>query len=83
MLLAHDQVPLDAQSARKKFSQFTINNISNYAMLTRARGKNDGKKMPKTIHAQLATRAKTEGASLNAIVLTFIAQGLGRKEGRA
>ncbi len=39
-------------------------------------------RVPKTIHAQLTTRAKTEGVSLNTLVLTFIAQGLGRKEGR-
>lgn len=39
-------------------------------------------RVPKTVHAQLATRARTEGVSLNALVLTFIAQGLGRKEGR-
>lgn len=35
-------------------------------------------RVPKTIHAQLATRAKAEGVSLNALVLTFIAEGLGR-----
>ena len=40
-------------------------------------------RVPKTVHAQLAMRAKTEGVSLNALVLTFIAQGLGRKERRA
>ena len=40
-------------------------------------------RVPKTVHAQLATRARIEGVSLNALVLTFIAQGLGRKEGRA
>lgn len=40
-------------------------------------------RVPKTIHAQLATRARAEGVSLNALVLSFIAQGLGRKEGRA
>jgi antitoxin HicB len=40
-------------------------------------------RVPKTIHALLTTRAKAEGVSLNALVLTFIAQGLGRKEGRA
>jgi antitoxin HicB len=34
-------------------------------------------RVPKTIHAQLATRARAEGVSLNALVLTFIAQGLG------
>lgn len=35
-------------------------------------------RVPKTVHAQLATRAKAEGVSLNALVLTFLAQGLGR-----
>jgi antitoxin HicB len=40
-------------------------------------------RVPKTVHAQLATRAKAEGVSLNALVLAFIAQGLGRKERRA
>lgn len=39
-------------------------------------------RVPKTVHAQLATRARAEGVSLNALVLTFIAQGLGRQEGR-
>lgn len=39
-------------------------------------------RVPKTIHAQLATRAKAEGVSLNALVLAFIAQGLGRQERR-
>lgn len=34
-------------------------------------------RVPKTVHAQLATRAKAEGVSLNALVLTFIARGLG------
>ena len=34
-------------------------------------------RVPKTMHAQLATRARAEGVSLNALVLTFIAQGLG------
>jgi len=33
-------------------------------------------RVPKTVHAQLATRAKAEGVSLNTLVLTFIAQGL-------
>ncbi|MBK8741281.1 MAG: type II toxin-antitoxin system HicB family antitoxin [Betaproteobacteria bacterium] len=39
-------------------------------------------RVPKTVHAQLATRARAEGVSLNTLVLTFIAQGLGRHEGR-
>jgi antitoxin HicB len=34
-------------------------------------------RVPKTVHAQLATRARAEGVSLNSLVLTFIAQGLG------
>lgn len=34
-------------------------------------------RVPRTVHAQLATRAKAEGVSLNTLVLTFIAQGLG------
>lgn len=37
-------------------------------------------RVPKTIHAQLATRARSEGVSLNALVLAFIAEGLGRRE---
>ena len=40
-------------------------------------------RVPKTVHAQLATRAKAEGVSLNTLVLTFIAEGLGRRERRA
>ena len=34
-------------------------------------------RVPKTVHAQLAIRARSEGVSLNTLVLTFIAQGLG------
>jgi len=37
-------------------------------------------RVPKTIHAQLATRAKSEGVSLNTLVLSFIAEGLGRHD---
>jgi antitoxin HicB len=40
-------------------------------------------RVPKTVHAQLATRARAEGVSLNALVLTFIAQGLGGTSGKA
>ncbi len=40
-------------------------------------------RVPKTVHAQLATRAKAEGVSLNSLVLTFIAEGLGRRETHA
>jgi len=35
-------------------------------------------RVPKTVHAQLSARAKSEGVSLNALVLAFIADGLGR-----
>jgi len=34
-------------------------------------------RVPKTLHAELATRAPPEGVSLNALVLSFIAQGMG------
>ncbi|MGZ8160844.1 MAG: type II toxin-antitoxin system HicB family antitoxin [Methylobacter sp.] len=37
-------------------------------------------RVPKYIHAQLAARAKQEGISLNSLVLTFIADGLGRAD---
>ena len=40
-------------------------------------------RVPKTIHAQLATRAKAEGVSLNTLVLAFIAEGLGRRDHHA
>lgn len=37
-------------------------------------------RVPKPIHAQLAARARQEGVSLNSLVLTFIAEGLGRQD---
>ncbi|WP_269470959.1 toxin-antitoxin system HicB family antitoxin [Sulfuritortus calidifontis] len=37
-------------------------------------------RLPKSVHAKLAERAKAEGVSLNALVLAFIAEGLGRKD---
>jgi antitoxin HicB len=40
-------------------------------------------RVPKSIHAQLAARAKQEDVSLNTLVLTFIAEGLGRRESHA
>lgn len=40
-------------------------------------------RVPKTVHAQLATRARAEGVSLNTLVLTFIAQGLGKTNRKA
>ena len=40
-------------------------------------------RLPKSIHAKLAERAKSEGVSLNTLVLAFIAEGLGRKDAHA
>lgn len=40
-------------------------------------------RVPRTVHAQLATRARAEGVSLNALVLSFVSQGLGQKAGRS
>ena len=37
-------------------------------------------RLPKTLHARLVAKAKQEGVSLNALVLTFIAEGLGQKD---
>ena len=35
-------------------------------------------RVPKGLHARLAARAKREGVSLNTLVLTYAAEGLGR-----
>jgi predicted RNase H-like HicB family nuclease len=37
-------------------------------------------RVPKTIHGELVKQAKREGVSINTLVLTFIAEGLGRRE---
>jgi len=36
-------------------------------------------RVPKSVHAELVTRAKTEGVSLNSLVLAILAEGLGRR----
>jgi antitoxin HicB len=36
-------------------------------------------RLPKSVHAKLAERAKAEGVSLNMLVLAFVAEGLGRR----
>ncbi|MFZ2302610.1 MAG: toxin-antitoxin system HicB family antitoxin [Gallionella sp.] len=36
-------------------------------------------RLPKSVHAKLAERAKAEGVSLNTLVLALVAEGLGRK----
>ena len=37
-------------------------------------------RMPKSLHARIAARAKKEGVSMNSLVNTFLAESLGRKE---
>ncbi len=37
-------------------------------------------RVPKSLHAALARRAEREGVSLNMLVTTMLAQGLGRRE---
>jgi antitoxin HicB len=37
-------------------------------------------RVPKTLHARLATRAEQEGVSLNTLVTTLVAEGMGRRE---
>jgi predicted RNase H-like HicB family nuclease len=37
-------------------------------------------RVPKSLHAKLAVLAKQEGVSLNTLVLTFIAEGMGTRE---
>ena len=36
-------------------------------------------RLPSSMHLRLTARAKTEGVSLNSLVLAFIAEGLGRR----
>jgi antitoxin HicB len=38
-------------------------------------------RLPRSLHALLQTRARAEGVSLNTLVLTLIAEGLGRLDG--
>lgn len=38
-------------------------------------------RIPRSLHARLAARAKQEGVSMNALVSTFLAESLGRREG--
>lgn len=37
-------------------------------------------RIPRSLHARLAARAKQEGVSMNALVSTFLAESLGRRE---
>jgi antitoxin HicB len=48
-----------------------------------SRGTHSGKfvqRVPKSLHARLAARAKQEGVSMNALVTVILAESLGRKE---
>lgn len=38
-------------------------------------------RVPRSIHARLTARAKQEGVSMNALVSSFLAESLGRREG--
>ncbi|MBC7944783.1 MAG: type II toxin-antitoxin system HicB family antitoxin [Burkholderiales bacterium] len=41
-------------------------------------------RVPRSLHAQLIARAKAEGVSLNTLVVSLVAEGIGRRqEGRA
>jgi len=37
-------------------------------------------RIPKSLHQRLAIRAKSEGVSLNTLVVSLLAEGIGRKE---
>jgi antitoxin HicB len=37
-------------------------------------------RVPKTLHTRLAARARQEGVSMNALVVAYLAEGLGRRE---
>jgi antitoxin HicB len=39
-------------------------------------------RVPRSIHARLSARAKQEGVSMNSLVSAFLAESLGRREGR-
>ena len=37
-------------------------------------------RVPKTVHARLAARARSEGVSLNTLVVSLLSEGLGKKQ---
>jgi predicted HicB family RNase H-like nuclease len=37
-------------------------------------------RLPKSVHARLAARAETEGVSLNTLIMTYVAMGLGEAD---
>ena len=38
-------------------------------------------RVPRSLHAQLIARAKTEGVSLNTLIVSLVSQGIGRRQG--
>ncbi len=38
-------------------------------------------RVPKNLPSRLATRAKREGVSMNLLITSFLAEGLGKREG--
>jgi len=40
-------------------------------------------RVPKSVHQRLTAKAKTEGVSLNTLVISLISEGLGRKSAKA
>ena len=40
-------------------------------------------RLPRSLHAQLIARAEAEGVSLNTLVVSLVAQGLGRRQTRS
>ncbi len=40
-------------------------------------------RIPKSLHARLMTRAKQEGVSMNALVMAYLAEALGKREPRS
>lgn len=40
-------------------------------------------RVPKSVHAKLSSRARAEGVSLNTLVVSLLAEGLGKKTARA
>ncbi|WP_296759895.1 toxin-antitoxin system HicB family antitoxin [Thioalkalivibrio sp.] len=40
-------------------------------------------RVPRSLHARLAARARQEGVSMNALVSAYLAEGLGRQDGKA
>lgn len=68
----------DALEAWLKAAEQTGRDISNPGDLP------SGKfiaRVPRSVHARLSARAKQEGVSMNALVSSFLAESLGRREG--